>query len=247
MKKSITLLVHLSFLLVSFSCLAQSTITFPSKDGLVITADSYIISESAPTIILCHQAGYSRGEYIQTGRRFNKLGFNCLAIDQRSGDVIYGIKNETAALAKTKSSKPVVYLDAEQDIIAAVDYVFGKFNKKVILLGSSYSASLALKIGKESDKVSAVIAFSPGEYFGNKLFVQKVIADFNKPLFVTSTKAEAENVGTLIKDVKSTTKVQFIPQGEGAHGSKALWRATPGNQEYWMSLIVFSKGILELK
>src|SRR5438477_11180739 len=71
-------------------------ITFPSADGLIITADSYLQNDTLPWILLCHQAGYSRGEYKETAVKFENFGYNCLAIDQRSGDSVNGIKNETA-------------------------------------------------------------------------------------------------------------------------------------------------------
>jgi len=89
----------------------------------------------------------SRGEYSETGLRLNKFGFKLPGIDQRSGDAMNGVVNETAAEAK-RMKKKQGYLDAEQDIIAAIDYLYEKYNKKVILCGSSYSASLVLKIAK---------------------------------------------------------------------------------------------------
>ena len=41
---------------------------FPSKDSLLISADIYEVDEKKPLVLLCHQAGYSRGEY--TKNRF---------------------------------------------------------------------------------------------------------------------------------------------------------------------------------
>src|SRR5437667_8940636 len=99
---------------------AQQTITFPSKDELTITADLYEIDSTSPLILLCHQAGYSRGEYIETAKRLNKFGFNCLAIDQRSGKECNAVRNETARAA-VLAGKPGNYPDAEQDIVAAID------------------------------------------------------------------------------------------------------------------------------
>ena len=222
--------------------MAQKTITFPSKDGLTITADEYLANDTLPYIILCHQAGYSRGEYKETALEFNKLGYNCIAIDLRSGKEVNGIKNETV-LAAIKANKPTTYLDTEQDILAAIDYVSAKSKKKIILLGSSYSASLVLKIGTTNDKVKAVIAFSSGEYFGNKLNLRESIKTFNKPLFVTSAKNEAAEVNLLIKEIKSPIKQQFIPTENGIHGSRALWKSTPNNNEYWKALIEFMKNV----
>jgi dienelactone hydrolase len=238
MKKTFLLSLLIGLCLIGFSSYAQKTITFSAKDGLSVTADWYYIDPNATTIILCHQAGYSRGEYLQTSRRFNKLGYNVIAVDLRSGDRVCSINNETSKAAKA-AKKSTDYIDTEQDILAAIEYVNKQLNKNVILLGSSFSASLVLKIAKENDKVEAVVAFSPGEYFGNALNVQKSIAGLNKPVFVTSSKSEASNVTTLIKDVTSKNKSQFIPTREGAHGSKCLWSVSEGNQEYWLALMFF--------
>ncbi len=238
MKKILCLSAFIGLCIIGFSSFAQKTITFQAKDGLAVTADWYYIDPNATTIILCHQAGYSRGEYLQTSRRFNKLGYNVIAIDLRSGDRVCSINNETAKAAKA-AKKPSDYIDAEQDIVAAIDYVYKQLNKNVILLGSSYSASLVLKIAKENDKVDAAVAFSPGEYFGSSLSVQKAIAGLNKPVFVASSKSEAPNVTSLIKDVTSKNKSQFVPSHEGAHGSKCLWSVSEGNQEYWLALMFF--------
>jgi len=221
---------------------AQETITFPSKDGLLITADLYKVNDTLPYMVLCHQAGYSRGEYIESAKRFNKFNYNCLAIDARSGEEVNDVKNETAK-ALMALNKAANYLDAEQDIISAIEYAYKKSNKKVILVGSSYSASLAIKIGATNDKVKAVMAFSPGEYFGNKLNVKEVIKTYNKPLFVTSSKDEAADVTKLIKNVKSPVKHQFTPIEQGQHGSKTLWKSNPNRNEYWMALLMFMREI----
>src|SRR5437867_2572680 len=113
---------------------AQQKITFPSQDGVTITADLYPVADSLPVILLCHQAGYSRGEYEATALRLNKFGFNCLAIDQRYGDEVNGVVNETAAEAK-RLNKPRTNADAEQDIVSAADYLFNKYHKKIMILG----------------------------------------------------------------------------------------------------------------
>lgn len=217
---------------------AQKTITFLSKDNITITADLYFINDTAPYMVLCHQAGYSRGEYKETAPEFAKYKYNCIAIDARSGNQVNGVKNETALAAKAMH-KSTNYLDTEQDILAAIDYAYKQSNKKIILVGSSYSASLALKIGTYNDKVKAVIAFSPGEYFGTELNLKKTIAQFNKPVFITSTKEEAQSVSELIKDIKSQKKQQFIPTGNGTHGSKALWKENVDFRQYWQELTLF--------
>ena len=221
---------------------AQQTITFASKDGVTVTADLYFINDTLPYMILCHQAGYSRGEYKETGPKFTKFKYNCIAVDLRSGEEINDVKNETAKAAM-EANKAVSYLDAEQDIVAAIDYVSKKNNKKVILVGSSYSASLVLKIGASDTRVKAVIAFSPGEYFGRKFKLKESIKSLDKPVFITSAKDEAPDVTKIFKEIKSSSKQQFIPIEQGAHGSKALWKSTSNHGEYWISLFMFMRNV----
>ncbi|MDF1613274.1 alpha/beta hydrolase [Stygiobacter electus] len=231
----------------TINCFSQQTIIFPSLDKVPIAADLYKINETATYIVLCHLSDHSRGEYIETAKRLNELGYNCLAIDTRTGNEIFNIKNQTAIQAK-KLNKPVEFLDSEQDIIAAVNYADSLSNGKgIILFGSSFSASLALKIGTENPKVKLVIAFSPGEYFGKQLNLTKVIKTLSKPIFVTSSKEEAVKVALLIKNIKSRSKTQFIPKGEGKHGSISLWSYNPNNIEYWEALVNFLNKFESLK
>jgi len=210
---------------------------FPSLDGLTISASSFEMIPSEQYIVLCHQAGYSRGEYREIARELNKFGYNCLAIDQRSGKECNDMINETAHRAN-KEKKKTDYMDAEQDIIAAVDFVFNKTQKPVILWGSSYSASLALKIAKGNDKVKAVVAFSPGEYLkGTK--VAELAAALDKPVFATGAKKEMKEIEALFTGTAADKKTIFSPAGEGIHGSSALWISTENNAEYWDAVKAF--------
>lgn len=213
--------------------------SFPSKDSLWLFADIYIKERNAPTIILCHQAGYSRGEYKETAKKLNLYGYSVVAIDQRSGGTINDTENRSY-LNALADSLPTNYLSAQQDIEAAIDYVYSYTQKPVLLVGSSYSASLCLLIGKNNPKIKAVAAFSPGEYF-DTLSVQDALKGFDKPLFVTSSRKEAETVTQLIKNVEFHLINQYIPQKMGFHGSKALWSQNIGNDLYWEAFNQFLK------
>ena len=214
------------------------SVTFHSLDSLLITAEIYCNNKEAEVFVLCHQAGYSRGEYTETAQKFYDLGYNCFVIDQRSGDEVNQVKNITAKRAKSQGL-PTEYLDAEQDIIAAVNYATQFYGRKVILVGSSYSASLVLKIAAENENVAKVISFSPGEYFGEHLKLKESIANLNIPVFITSSKKEADEAKTIFDAIPSTEKTQFTPEGDGEHGSKALWAEKKDHQEYWDALLKF--------
>ena len=217
------------------------TITFPSKDKLPITADLYQVKESKRFVLLCHQAGFSRGEYVEAAKKINALGFSCLATDQRSGDIVNGVENETKKRAVEKGLA-TTYLDAKPDIEAAIDYVYDlNNNKPIILIGSSYSAALSLLLATNSDKVKAVAAFSPGEYLKG-IELAKSITNMNKPVFVTSSKKEINQIIDVVKNIDSKYITHFKPKVEGIHGSRVLWKKTIGNQTYWK---VFSEFLIK--
>ena len=98
------------------------TITFYAKDSVLISADTYFIEEPKAVLLLCHQAGFSRGEYLVTAKKLNALGYSCMAIDQRSGNEVNGVKNRTAINANDKQMN-VGYAGAKKDLEAAIDYL----------------------------------------------------------------------------------------------------------------------------
>ncbi|PKQ61169.1 hypothetical protein BZG01_19820 [Labilibaculum manganireducens] len=191
-------------------------------------------------MLLCHQARFNKFEYAGIAERLNEMGFNCLAIDQRSGGPIGNTQNETY-LRALKAAKGVDYLDAEADITAAIDYLTQEYSSKVILWGSSYSSTLALYIAAKREDVSAVISFSPGDYLAEtKGSLADVLEDFNKPMFLTSSNSEAKRVTDLLAKHKLLEKqVQFVPEGAGHHGSRALWKNQQGGEEYWVAITGF--------
>jgi len=218
------------------------TITIKSKDGIPITADIYKVENSTkPTILLFHQATYSRGEYIEIAPKLNKMGYSCIAIDQRSGSKVNGVKNETHAAAK-KENKKTKYVDAIDDLRATIEYALNEFgSEKVILWGSSYSSSLVLILGNEyAEQVAGILSFAPGEYF---TYQDKKIEDFASslelPVFITSAKNEYKNWKAIFDKIPSASKTKFLPTGKGYHGSKALWEEKDGHEEYWESVIEF--------
>lgn len=242
-------------LLTNLSCSQDSNVEeqtafetqeFASGDNLTITADLYIANENkgTPFIILCHQAGWSRGEYREIAPKLNELGFNCMAIDQRSGGAINDVKNETHLKAKA-ANKGTDYVDAEQDILAAIKWVrANQAQGKVILWGSSYSSALALRIGGEHpDLLDGILAFAPGEYFGRSgkpnnwiTTSAKKIAD---PAFITSAKNEFSKWKGIYEAIPGDTKAKFVPKTKGNHGSRALWEKFDDHTDYWNSVQTF--------
>lgn len=215
-------------------------ITFSSIDSLTIYADIYQGESEQIGLLLCHQAGYSRGAYKETGILMSKLGFNAMAIDQRSGETAHGIPNLTYKEAK-ENGLSTEYMDAKKDIEAAIDYTFELNNDQpIIIVGSSYSASLCLLIAITNPKVKAAAAFSPGEYLEG-ISLKDSLDSIQKPLFITSSKLEIAQTLQLISGIDSNFVTHFKPEVEGIHGARALWKETEGHKEYWNAFLKFLK------
>ncbi len=236
-------LIIITFIFISSYSQNKKEVTFKSKDNVQITADIYLTENiNAPFILLFHQAWFSRGEYIETAPKLNELGFNCIAIDQRSGKKVNGINNKTYKDAQSKGMK-TKYPDAFPDLEASLEYIKKNYNpKKIIVLGSSYSSSLVFILASKHKEINAVLSFSPGEYFE---FENKKISDWAKevdcPVFIASSKKEAPECSEIFKNIKNRKSIQFIPKSKGFHGSKALWTKKEGNQEYWIAVKSFLK------
>ncbi len=239
----IFLLLHISWLSVG------ETIYFDAEDGVQIAAELYMPHpKTAPFIVLFHQANWSRGEYIEIAPRLNKLGFNCMSVDLRSGGAVNEVKNITRQNA-LKAMKETEYVHSLPDMKAAI--LFAKKNyatDKVIIWGSSYSSALALKLaGDMPGLVKAVLAFSPGEYFVSqgkpRDYVTSSAIKITQPVFVTSSRNEKNTWWGIYVAISSDSKQFFLPETAGNHGSRALWTKFSDSKYYWQAVESFLKSI----
>lgn len=216
--------------------LVKETITFTSsEDDLTVTADTYTKTSNSEFILLCHQAGFSRGEYLNVAPKFVEKGYNCMAIDQRSGNTVNGIDNQTSAEALLLGLA-TNYLSAKPDIVAAIDKAYElNGNKPIFLLGSSYSSSWSLILGKNNSKVKGVIVFSPRENLPG-ISISNTVIGYNKPVFATSAQSETNTTADVLSNISEQYLTHYQSTKQGAHGAVCLWEDTVGSNEYWEAL-----------
>jgi len=227
------------------SVFSQKRVEFSSADSLLITADLYETENDTKNfIILLHQAEYSRGEYKEIATRLIKLGFNCLAIDMRSGGEVNYVRNETAIRAKDASMN-TSFLECQKDIDAALAYTKTTFaDPEITLFGSSFSAALALLTAVKDTSVKAVIAFSPGEFFEPEISVAKSLPALHIPCYIASPKSEYPYIEKLTAKMPKDNVVIYTPErGDGLHGAKTLWWESSTRNEFWLSLLFFLNDI----
>ena len=212
-------------------------VTLKAVDGVTVHGRLYASTKPKALILLFHQAGSSKDEYATIAPRLVKAGYSALAIDQRAGDRMFGPNLTVDGLGKSTG-----YLEAMPDLQAALDWA-EKRKLPVVLWGSSYSSSLIFGLAAANpDKVKALLAFSPGEYFDDKMWVRHAAAKVTVPVFITqgSEAKEIDEAKPVFDAVASADKQQFTPEA-GVHGSSTLIpaRNPQGADENWRNVLMF--------
>ena len=206
---------------------AQTPVQFKASDGVTIYANYYPAKASSqPMILLFHQAHSNRYEYSTIAPRLEALGFSCLATDQRFGGAMFGENNETDAHMSKAAAQSHNVAGFEADLEAALAWAHAKDpRRKVILWGSSYSASLVFVIAaRHPAEVAGVLAFSPGEYFpDHPALIEDAAKKVHVPVFITSeNSADAVANATKIFDVVTSSRKVHYSAKYAVHGSSTL-------------------------
>lgn len=200
------------------SMMAITPVDFMADDGLTVSGRYYRADTPKALILLFHQANSSNQEYATIAPKLVEMGYSALAIDQRSGGNMFG-PNKTAA----RMTAPVTYGDALHDLEAALSW--GRnMHLPVVVWGSSYSAALVFQLAAKHPKdVSAVLAFSPGEYLGPGDPVAAAATKLKVPVYVTvaSDPAELAEAKPIYDAIRSSGKKLYVPTA-GLHGSSTL-------------------------
>jgi hypothetical protein len=95
--------------------------------------------------------------------------------------------------------------------------------------------------------VAAVVAFSPGEYFGSTVAVKDWLADYDQLLYVATTRVEYPFVSEIVQPIPENQITRFQPDSGGVQGASALSTENLVSSEYWVSLMLFLNRIKEIK
>lgn len=221
-------------------------VTLNAADGVVVHGLYYEAQKPKALILLFHQASSSKDEYATIAPQLVTAGFSALAIDQRSGNGMFG-KNETAAGLGRKAD----YLEARPDLKAALDWARTK-SLPIVLWGSSYSSSLIFPLAASDPKgIVALLAFSPGEYFNDKSMIRTAAAKVKVPVFVASanSKEETGEADPIMAALpRSDRNVRFVPT-HGVHGSSMLIasRNQAGADENMRSVLAFLNRVVSFR
>lgn len=222
--------------------LAGEPLTLHTAEGVAVYGT---LSRAQPhgrsIALLFHQARANRHEYDSVVPALQKLGFDTLAIDQRSGGNLFGGDNETVA----KLGASADYLTALPDLEAALAWARAQHYARIVAVGSSYSSSLVIVLAaKQPPGLSAIASFSPGEYFDDKNLIKRAAAKVTLPFYITTDPDEAGNVAEVLRDAHGANIVHYQPK-VGVHGASTLVAARdPGGwQANLASFTAFLRGL----
>lgn len=192
-------------------------VVVPAADRVTLHAELHGPGDpSRPVALLFHQARSNRSEYRTIAPKLVDMGFDALAIDQRSGAHKWGVANQTV-MARGRSAK---YDEALPDLKGAVAWAKERGYKKIVLWGSSYSAALVFKVAAEDPAISAVVAFSPGEYLKKKGSVAEAAAQVKVPVVIFAPAKEKAKAEAIAKAVPGGA--QLVVPEDAVHGSSML-------------------------
>ncbi|HET6724570.1 MAG TPA: alpha/beta hydrolase [Gammaproteobacteria bacterium] len=201
---------------------AGQSLTLHASDSVAVFGTiTQARSGNDKILLLFHQAGASRHEYDPLITTFTSLGYDTLAIDQRSGGELFGGTNETVA----KRGGSTGYLDALPDLKAALDWAVHHDYRTIVAVGSSYSSSLVILLAaRHQDEIDAIASFSPGEYFDDKNLIKNAAAKITIPFYITTDPREEGDVSEVLRKAQGDNIVHYRPD-HGIHGASTLVKA----------------------
>jgi hypothetical protein len=206
----------------------QEVVYFYASDSAKMRGELYLRDYNLPFMILCLDDAGERSEFHDIAPRLLNLDYNCLAIDPGSG-----------------GSRHITLANALSGLHAALAYVSRFNNQPVILVGSSWSASLCLVEAASNTRLKAIVALSPGEYFQPAISMPDVLEKINRPVFICGTRAEFSYLQKMAEKQPAGRLTLFQPEkGKGVHGAAALAGNDITRDEYWFALMMFFKKLV---
>ena len=169
-------------------------------DGVSIFADWFPVENSTKVVLLLHQRGKDHTIWDNFRKTFHEKGWSTLAIDLRGHGKSEGFgKNHDVKFDQADDYHSMMFdVSAACDFIkntlvpesvegSAESYKLKAKSYKLVLIGSSIGANLALAYAADHFEVKAAVLLSPGlDYYG--LRTDDVMIQYHRPLALFTAK-----------------------------------------------------------
>lgn len=240
----------LTFLFCSLSLSAQvpaRALEIPSQ-GISLRALVWQnFNTPRAVILLMHEEGASRGEFLSIGPWLALQGYTAVAIDLRYGQTSRGLKNETALRSRQLGLSWDLTTN-KTDVINSLRFLHEHYPaSSYILWGNSYSASLAISLAAEYPQLcSAIIALSPNRSgdLALRQEMQENIQRLHQSILLSGAQSDLKDLQNLFLLIPASSKKLFVPQySRGNSGSSALWLQKTDSSEYRQAVLQFLDGL----
>jgi pimeloyl-ACP methyl ester carboxylesterase len=243
MKKLILFLAVITTLMTALSADAATSkktkvaiktvpVSFLTPDWFQIKGDFFPATPDAPVVLLLHQLGTNRSEFIGLAKALQSSGINALAYDARGhGESV--LKDGKKVTYETFTDKD--FENTTVDMDSAIKFLRDK--KKITakspvgIVGASIQSSTGLVYASEHPDVKAVVLLSPGlDYHG--IDTKGPMARYgNRPVYIAASIDDAPSY-------KAAKELEAIATGakkkeilsDGGHGA-TMFRKDPGLQD----------------
>lgn len=214
-------------------------VTFKARDGFVLTATYSPPAEpKAACVVLLHMYCGRRQDWDPLVPKLREAGYAVLALDMRGhGDSRAGGKVDMEKLEGRKAE--ALCAQFTQDVAAAIAFLKGKEEvdaTRIVLIGGSIGANVALNHAARDASVRSVVLLSPGlDYMGveTKSAMKSCV---KRPVFLLASRPDSESAACVeaLSDVAKgsktvqtkvfDTKLQMGPDGQPLmpHGTGLL-------------------------
>lgn len=137
-------------------------VRFNTSDGVIIAGDYYTVDYPTGYVIALHMMPALKESWQELAKALNVAGIACLAIDMRGHGE--SIKKTDGTTLNFNNFSDEEHRQKIVDVQAAVAWIKTKnaSEDKIVLVGASVGANLALEELVESENMPAAVLLSPG-------------------------------------------------------------------------------------
>jgi dienelactone hydrolase len=211
------------------STVKPETVTFNTSDGWEIFATYWPAGTGKPAAVLLHTLQADRRSYDDFGPKLAAAGFNVLAPDSRGhGD---SLKHDGKAERYT-AFDDAAYKSSVEDAAAAKGFLArkGADASRLVIVGASIGANLALNYAADDADVRALVLLSPGlDYHGVE--TAAAMAKYGRrPAYLVASEEDgysADSIGKLHEIAGAAAFKLFRGAGHGTN----IFQAEPSFED----------------
>lgn len=211
----------------------METVTMTTEDGVEVVGDYYLAgTKNVSAVLLLHMMPATRKSWVEFAEKLNDAGFSALAIDLRGhGD---SLNKSDGTYLNYKNFSNAEHQSSIHDVEASANFLKQKGATKIIVIGASIGANLALQYAAAHHDIRSAVLLSPGlDYRG--VLTDHLPEQFQRGqavYYVVSSEDSyaAESARTLYQETSEEIKKEEKIFDQAGHGTD-MFSHEPGFED----------------